>query len=704
MTLPTGQLRVGTRFNARDPGADAMGGASLAAVDPETFGAVGDGITNDSTAIQNAFNSAAATTGIVRLSAATYIATGLTVPAGIKLIYGDGNDVTILKRPDNASTSASILTATGRSDFQIADLALDGNKANQTRGGHNLVLSSCSDFQVRRVRSVNAKAVSGYGSGFVLDQLAPTNTTGREQQLLGCEAYENDSDGVTIQRTGAGISVRDCLLCDNGDAGLYFYDQNITPAAGTVPAMLLTGNRCERNASAGIAVLGFFVSGLGGVKVFGHGASPVARCIIDGNQCNWNASYGIFAQGAGITISSNGTAYNGSTNQAGICCNAEYTLVTGNQVQGNKYFGIDFGGSRYGRVSNNAVWGTDDGSGGGTGINLGACQHVECADNDLVDNGTRQISVARYDAGTYWFAWDGYGIAVRRNRIIETRANTNFGIWCEGQAEDILIEGNDFAWPDTVGYNCIRANIATGRVQGNRLTGSSQDAFLMNVGATLTLPEWADALAINSNTAVATGIQTRSQQLATQTIAGAKLTSRGSGYSASFQVIVTGGGGSGAEIWARVSQDGQVAALQIITAGTGFTGTPTLDFSNGDGTGAAATALVGIPILAGRHIDLIAYGTDIRIQAGAVIKLPGPTGTTLTLKSQGILGLRAAQSVWYPHTLLQPQDTLALEGSGTPEGAVTAPVGSTFRRSDGGASTSFYVKESGTGNTGWVAK
>ena len=43
-------------------------------------------------------------------------------------------------------------------------------------------------------------------------------------------------------------------------------------------------------------------------------------------------------------------------------------------------------------------------------------------------------------------------------------------------------------------------------------------------------------------------------------------------------------------------------------------------------------------------------------------------------------------------------------GSGTPEGAITAPIGSTFRRSDGGAGTSFYVKESGSGNTGWVGK
>lgn len=43
-------------------------------------------------------------------------------------------------------------------------------------------------------------------------------------------------------------------------------------------------------------------------------------------------------------------------------------------------------------------------------------------------------------------------------------------------------------------------------------------------------------------------------------------------------------------------------------------------------------------------------------------------------------------------------------GTGTPEGAVTAPVGSLYSRTDGGAGTTLYVKESGTGNTGWAAK
>ena len=38
-------------------------------------------------------------------------------------------------------------------------------------------------------------------------------------------------------------------------------------------------------------------------------------------------------------------------------------------------------------------------------------------------------------------------------------------------------------------------------------------------------------------------------------------------------------------------------------------------------------------------------------------------------------------------------------GSGSPESNLTASVGSTYRRTDGGTATSFYIKETGSGNT-----
>ena len=53
---------------------------------------------------------------------------------------------------------------------------------------------------------------------------------------------------------------------------------------------------------------------------------------------------------------------------------------------------------------------------------------------------------------------------------------------------------------------------------------------------------------------------------------------------------------------------------------------------------------------------------------------------------------------------VQNRINLDFVGTGSPEGVVSANIGSTYRRLDGGASTSFYVKESGTDNLGWVGK
>lgn len=43
-------------------------------------------------------------------------------------------------------------------------------------------------------------------------------------------------------------------------------------------------------------------------------------------------------------------------------------------------------------------------------------------------------------------------------------------------------------------------------------------------------------------------------------------------------------------------------------------------------------------------------------------------------------------------------------GEGDPENVVTAPVGTLYLRTDGGAGTTLYVKEANTDDTGWQAK
>jgi hypothetical protein len=40
-------------------------------------------------------------------------------------------------------------------------------------------------------------------------------------------------------------------------------------------------------------------------------------------------------------------------------------------------------------------------------------------------------------------------------------------------------------------------------------------------------------------------------------------------------------------------------------------------------------------------------------------------------------------------------------GVGDPEGVFTAPVGTLYRRTDGGTNTTLYIKESGSDSSGW---
>ena len=59
-------------------------------------------------------------------------------------------------------------------------------------------------------------------------------------------------------------------------------------------------------------------------------------------------------------------------------------------------------------------------------------------------------------------------------------------------------------------------------------------------------------------------------------------------------------------------------------------------------------------------------------------------------------------SAFFPN--FGPNAITELTGSGTPEGSITAPPGSTYKDLSGGSGATFYVKETGTGNTGWAAK
>jgi hypothetical protein len=87
-----------------------------------------------------------------------------------------------------------------------------------------------------------------------------------------------------------------------------------------------------------------------------------------------------------------------------------------------------------------------------------------------------------------------------------------------------------------------------------------------------------------------------------------------------------------------------------------------------------------------------------------------PDSTRFAIANNGRVGIGVAPDASIALTL----DTTGMRigatgptittGTGSPEGVVTAPIGSLYLNLSGGASTTLYVKTSGTGNTGWTAK
>ncbi len=75
------------------------------------------------------------------------------------------------------------------------------------------------------------------------------------------------------------------------------------------------------------------------------------------------------------------------------------------------------------------------------------------------------------------------------------------------------------------------------------------------------------------------------------TVTYVEVTARGSGYTSAPTVVFTGGGGTAAAATAVIS-NGKVVSITVTNSGSGYTSVPTVSFTGGSGAGAAATALV----------------------------------------------------------------------------------------------------------------
>ena len=95
--------------------------------------------------------------------------------------------------------------------------------------------------------------------------------------------------------------------------------------------------------------------------------------------------------------------------------------------------------------------------------------------------------------------------------------------------------------------------------------------------------------------------------------------SGGASYTSAPSVAFSGGGGSSAAATATINADGEVNGVAVTNNGTGFTGKPTVSFSGGGGSGATATASM---------LSYIDFGTTISEIFRVTENDPYGTGTT----------------------------------------------------------------------------
>jgi hypothetical protein len=95
--------------------------------------------------------------------------------------------------------------------------------------------------------------------------------------------------------------------------------------------------------------------------------------------------------------------------------------------------------------------------------------------------------------------------------------------------------------------------------------------------------------------------------------------SGGASYTSAPSVAFSGGGGSSAAATATINADGEVNGIAVTNNGTGYTGTPTVAISGGSGSGATATASM---------LTYLDFGTTISEIFRVTENDPYGTGTT----------------------------------------------------------------------------
>jgi hypothetical protein len=322
------------------------------------YGAVGDGVTNDTTAIQNCFN--AATSGsVVCFPRGTFMVNAtLKFPGNITIVgAGDTSSGTVIKVINGTALTTPVLASldwynnatTCGSPVEIRDIQINGNSATSGANAHGLV--AMNYFSLFERLTINT--VAGDGFQFTAFNRAGTHISNTcvEAKISKLQVRSASQNGIHIYDDGTTLNsctdgfLEDCIVQNAGTAAI---------AVDMAPGWSISGNHIYGTGTSGIAaskcyatrVIGNYIDGFGsGSNTFIAG---IDMTLIDGRGSFCIGNTVNFENGAatgpyrGIRVTGSGS----NTTIANIVGN---TVNGGNQTNSQGY-NVSTNGSQIGHT------------------------------------------------------------------------------------------------------------------------------------------------------------------------------------------------------------------------------------------------------------------------------------------------------------------------------------------------------------------
>ncbi|MFG7490354.1 right-handed parallel beta-helix repeat-containing protein [Methylorubrum rhodesianum] len=618
-------------------------------VPARAYGAKCDGATDDSRAFAKA--QAVAGGGTVMWPAGTCILDAVTLDSGASHTGASGSK-TVWRRKANSAANFFVSSVSGAHHVTLRDLVIDGNRSAQMRGANNLqFIGGPFALTLERVTSLGAKAVNGYGSGYLVFDGADIarNTSTR---ILASQFVDNDGGGIEVQG-GGNYQVDLTEASRNGKTGIKFDKAAPPPIVGNADNLQITNNRTFSNGVDGIMVAGYQEGGTGVRPIWGPKKPQSRKSTVLGNKAAFNGRYGIGVQGDGHAVTSNQAWRNGGQppgSGGGFLLNVSNSTFSGNFADDNVHYGVDAGGCYTTSITGNAIMNTGlSDNAPGFGLNVGGGANCSAAGNVLANNkGVGIYAIGVEGAGSIsLFEANSYGTKITGNSITLPDSTSSGVVVTEGADvatvtdNDVYGGGDGFAFIFQGGSGS--SSMFSLRQRGNTDWSHGGTGKTLASAATLVIPDAGDAFYISGATPISI-IRTASSNFFEGKVRWVVPTSYTPGQlnpDASPAVVFSGGSCMTAPSGtAMISNAGAFMGVRMVNYGAGCASAPAMTIG---GVGGLGSPQIGLNNFQDREITL-QFFSSAPVQTGGNIGLAGNVALATVPGCQ--LRLRGSFGAW----------------------------------------------------------